>query len=131
MGSLGLPIPVTGPPLSSWGPGTHAPDPNSLPHPSGLQTLPQPAVQGEELSQEAPVGDDASVVLDFLDGLHEGEVVVQHEVGQHQRGGSAHSHGTVHQDLPCEDRHRGGCGTVCGGVEEARERAMQSVRREM
>lgn len=79
--------------------------PERLPPPSGLQTLPQPAVQGQELPQEAPVGDDASVVLDFLDGLHEGEVVVEHEVGQDQCGGSAHSHGAVHQDLPWGDRH--------------------------
>lgn len=32
-GSRGLPVPVTGPPLSSWEPGTHAPGLNSLPHP--------------------------------------------------------------------------------------------------
>lgn len=96
-----------GPPLSSWEPGTHAPSPiNFLPPPSCLQTLPQPAVQGQELPQEAPVGDDASVVLDFLDGLHKGEVVVQHEVGQHQGGRSADSYSTVHQDLPCEDEHK-------------------------
>lgn len=96
---------VSGPPPSSWEPGPNAPGLTPYPLPSGLQTLPQPAVQGQELSQEAPVGDDASVVLDFLDGLHEGEVVVQHEVGQYQRGRSAHSHGAVYQDLPCEDRH--------------------------
>lgn len=71
-----------------------------------LKTLPQPAVQGQELPQEASVGDDASVVLDFLDGLHEGEAVVQHEVGQHQGGRPAHSYSTMHQDLPCEDRHK-------------------------
>lgn len=43
------------------------------------------------------------MILDFLDGLHKGEVVVQHEVGQHQGGRSAHSHSTVYQDLPCEE----------------------------
>lgn len=96
---------ISGPPLSSWEPGPNAPGLTSCPLPSCLQTLPQPAIQGQELPQEAPVGDDASVVLDLLDGLHEGEVVVQHEVGQHQRGGPAHAHGAVHQDLPCEDRH--------------------------
>lgn len=69
------------------------------------------------------------MVLDFLDGLHEGEVVVQHEVGQHQGGRSADSYGTVHQDLPCEDKTRGSCGTVCGGLEETRERATWMERR--
>lgn len=96
---------ISGPPLSSWEPGPNAPGRTSSPLPSCLQTLPQPAVEGQELPQEAPVGDDASVILDFLDGLHEGEAVIQHEVGQYQCGGSAHSHSAVDQDLPCEDRH--------------------------
>lgn len=94
--------------------------PDFFPLLSCLQTLPQPAVQGQKLPQEAPVGDDASVVLDFLDGLHKGEVVVQHEVGQHQGGRPAHSHSTVHQDLPCKERHKEIAGD-CGGLEEARE----------
>lgn len=122
MGYPGLSLPAAWAfSLSSREPGTYpAPGPTSLAHPSSLQTLPQPAVQGQELPQEASIGDDASVVLDFLDGLHEGEAVVQHEVGEHQRGGSAHSHSAVHQDLPCEDGHAGGCW---------RERATPSVRR--
>lgn len=114
---------TSGPPPSSRKPGTHAPGLTSFPLPSCLQTLPQPAVQGQELPQEAPVGDDASVVLDFLDGLHEGQVVVQHEVGQDQCGGPAHAHGTVHQDPPCEDRHTRQLWGCWWGVEKARERA--------
>lgn len=46
------------------------------------------------------------MVLDFLDGLHKGEMVIEHEVGQHQGSGSAHSHRTVHQDLPWEEEDR-------------------------
>ena len=52
------------------------------------------------------------MVLDFSDGLHEGEAVVQHEVGQHQGGRAAHPHGTVHQDPPCERRHETQLGTL-------------------
>lgn len=62
--------------------------------------LPQDAVQAAELPQEPSVGDDASVVLHRLDGLHQRQVLSDHQVGQNQGGGAAHPHGAVDQDLP-------------------------------
>lgn len=43
-----------------------------------LPTLSQDAVQAVELAEEAPVGDDASVVLHCFDGLHQGQVLSDH-----------------------------------------------------
>lgn len=50
-----------------------------------LTALSQDAVQAVELAEEAPVRDDASVVLHCFDGLHQGQVLPDHQVGQHQR----------------------------------------------
>lgn len=62
-----------------------------------LTALPQDAVQAVELAEETPVGDDASVVLHCFDGLHQGQVLPDHQVGQHQRCWAAHSYGAVDQ----------------------------------
>lgn len=51
-----------------------------------LPALPKDAVQAVELPQEASVGDDASVVLHRLDGVHQRQVLADHQVGQNQRG---------------------------------------------
>ena len=51
-----------------------------------LAALSQDAVQAVELPEETPVGDDASVVLHRLDGLHQRQVLSDHQVGQHQGG---------------------------------------------
>lgn len=40
------------------------------------------------------------MVLDGLNGFHKGELVIEHEIGQDQGGGAAHTDRTVHQDLP-------------------------------
>lgn len=64
-----------------------------------LAALSQDAVQPVELPQETPVGDDASVVLHRFDGLHQRQVLSDHQVGQNQSGWAAHSHSAVDQHL--------------------------------
>lgn len=64
-----------------------------------LAALSQDAVQAVELAEETPVRDDASVVLHRFDGFHQGQVLSDHQVGQHQRGWAAHSHSAVDQHL--------------------------------
>lgn len=59
----------------------------------------QVQVQVQQQSQEVPVGIDGSLPDQLLQGPLEREVAVDHEVGQHQSGGAAHSHDAVHQDL--------------------------------
>lgn len=71
-----------------------------------LPALPQDAVQAVELAEETPVGDDASVVLHRLDGLHQRQVLSDHQVGQHQSGRAAHSHDAVHQHFACRAGRR-------------------------
>lgn len=66
-----------------------------------LATFPQDAVQAVELAEETPVGDDAPVVLHFFDGLHQRQVLSDHQVGEHQSGRAAHSDSAVDQHLPC------------------------------
>lgn len=51
-----------------------------------LAAFSQDAVQTVELAEEAAVGDDAAVVFDGFDGLHQRQVLSDHQVGQHQRG---------------------------------------------
>lgn len=55
------------------------------------------SIQVDELSEETPVGYDAPVVFHGTDGLHQGEVLLQHQVGQDQGGRAAHPHVAVHQ----------------------------------
>lgn len=57
------------------------------------------AVQLDELPQETSIGVNAAVFLDRADGLHQRQVLLQHQVGQHQRGRAAHPNVTVHQNL--------------------------------
>lgn len=57
------------------------------------------AVQLDQLPQEPPIGIDAAVLLHRTNGLHQGQVLLQHQVGQHQRGRAAHSNVAVHQNL--------------------------------
>lgn len=51
-----------------------------------LTALPQDAVQAVELAEETAVRDDAPVVLHGLDGVHQRQVLSDHQVGQHQSG---------------------------------------------
>lgn len=45
---------------------------------------PEGVVQGGQLAQETPVGNNASMVLDGLYGLHQSQAVVNHEVSKDQ-----------------------------------------------
>lgn len=56
------------------------------------------AVQLDKLPQETSIGVNAAVLLHGTNGLHQRQVLLQHQVGQHQRGGAAHSDVTVHQN---------------------------------
>lgn len=58
-------------------------------------------VQVDELSDEAPVGDDPSPLFNRVDGLHQGHVVLQHQIRQDDGGRAAHAHVAVHQDFTC------------------------------
>lgn len=58
-------------------------------------------VQVDELSEEAAVRDDPSPFFNRVDGLHQGHVVLQHQVRQDDGGRAAHAHVAVHQDLTC------------------------------
>lgn len=49
-----------------------------------LAALSQNTVQAVELAKETSVGDDASVVFHCFDGLHQCQVLSDHQVGQHQ-----------------------------------------------
>lgn len=68
-----------------------------------LTALSQDAVQAVELAEEPSVGDDASVVLHGFDGLHQRQVLSDHQVRQHQSGRAAHSHCAVDQHLTSID----------------------------
>lgn len=57
------------------------------------------AVQLDKLPQETSIGINAAVLLHCTNGLHQRQVLLQHQVGQHQRGRAAHSNVTVHQNL--------------------------------
>lgn len=48
--------------------------------------LHQLLIQLPELLQKAPVGEDAAVLGYLLDGVHQGHVFVDHQVGQDQGG---------------------------------------------
>lgn len=58
-------------------------------------------VQVDELSEEAPVRYDPSALFNSVDGLHQGHVVLQHQIRQHDGGRAAHAHMAVHQDFTC------------------------------
>lgn len=51
-----------------------------------LAALSQDAVQAVELAEEPSVGGHTSVVFDCFDGLHQGQVLPDHQIGQDQRG---------------------------------------------
>lgn len=53
----------------------------------------------DELSEEASVWEDSSPLFDCVYRLHQGHVVLQHQVGQDYGGRAAHAHMTVHQNL--------------------------------
>lgn len=73
--------------------------PHTPSHPPSRTPLqPQGIVQGDQLAQEAPVGDDTAVVLHRLYGFYKGHVVADHEVGEDQGGRPAHPDSTVHKD---------------------------------
>lgn len=55
------------------------------------------AVQLDELSEETSIGDNAPVIFHSTNRLHEGQVLLQHQVSQDQGGRAAHSYMTVHQ----------------------------------
>ena len=55
------------------------------------------AVQFDELSEETSIRDDTPVLFYNTNSLHQGQVLLQHQVGQDQGGGAAHSYMTVHQ----------------------------------
>lgn len=61
-----------------------------------LACTPQLLVQLAELAEEATVGEDPSVLPYREDCLPQGELLMQHEVSQDQRGRAAHTHHTVH-----------------------------------
>ena len=57
------------------------------------------SVQRSELLQEAGVGADVAAGTDGSDGVGQCQVLVDHQVGQHQGGGAALTHHAVHQHL--------------------------------
>ena len=61
--------------------------------------LHQLPVQFPELLQKAPVGQDTAVLGHLPDGVHQGHVPVDHQVGQDQGRRPAAAHGAVNQDL--------------------------------
>lgn len=61
--------------------------------------LHQLLVQFPELLQEAPVGEDTAVLGHLLNGVHQGHVPVDHQVGQDQGRRAAAAHDAVNQDL--------------------------------
>lgn len=83
-----------------------------------LSLLPhQLKVQIQQQGQEVPVGVDGSLLDQLLQSPLEREVAVDHEVGQHQRGGAAHSHDAVHQNSPWRaDRMKGAEGGLARGL---------------
>lgn len=58
-------------------------------------------MQVDELSEETPVGDDPPPLFNRVNGLHQGQVVLQHQIRQHDGGRAAHAHVAVHQDFTC------------------------------
>ena len=62
------------------------------------------AVQFDELSEETTVRDDTAVIFHGTNGLHQGQVLLQHQVGQDQGGGAAHSHVAVNQHFAWNQR---------------------------
>lgn len=65
----------------------------------GLVCAKELAIQFEELSEETSIGNDTTVIFHSTNGLHKGQVLLQHQVSQDQGGGTAHSYMTVHQHL--------------------------------
>lgn len=57
----------------------------------------QSHIQSPKLLKKPSVREDPPVLFDLIDGLQEGEVVVNHEVGQDEGGRAAHSDYTVDQ----------------------------------
>lgn len=64
-----------------------------------LPLLHQLLVQFPELLQKAPVGEDTAVLGHLLNGVHQGHVPVDHQVGQDQGRRAAAAHDAVNQDL--------------------------------
>lgn len=58
-------------------------------------------VQLSQLLQEARVWRDVPVGAHRLDGVRQGQALVDHQVGQDQGGGAAQAHGTVDQHSTC------------------------------
>lgn len=57
--------------------------------------------QSQELLQKPSVWEDPPALFDLVDGLQKGEAMVDHEVGQHQRGRATHPDCTVDQHSAC------------------------------
>lgn len=57
------------------------------------------SVQFDELPEETSIGVNATVIFHCTNSLHQRQVLLQHQVGQHQCGRTAHSHVTVHQNF--------------------------------
>ena len=68
---------------------------SSAPSSAGVQL----SVQRSELLQEAGVGADVAAGTDSSDGIGQGQVLVDHQVGQHQGGRATLAHHAVHQHL--------------------------------
>lgn len=60
------------------------------------------AVQSDELSEETSIRDDPPLLFHRTNGLHEAQVVLQHQVSQDQGGRAAHSYMAVHQHFAWE-----------------------------
>lgn len=56
-------------------------------------------LQVNELSQKAAVGNDATTLLHSSDGIHQGHVVLQHQVSQDHCSGATHTYVAMDQDF--------------------------------
>lgn len=86
---------LTAPGLAPLSPHPAQPSPGPSAPACALQLL----IQLAELVEEASVGEDPSVLSHSDHCLAQGHLLAQHEVGQDQCGGAAHTYHTVHQDL--------------------------------
>lgn len=51
-----------------------------------LPAFSQDPIQSVELAEETPVRDDTSVIFHCSDGLHQCQLLSDHQIGQHQSG---------------------------------------------
>ena len=74
--------------------------------------LHQLLVELAELLQEAVVGVDGPLLAHSHQGLQDGHVVEDHQVGYYQHSRTADAHFTADQDFPCEENTADGDGTA-------------------